>query len=115
MSDCSLAAEAFVRDPDFDLRDYAKRSFGTFQERPVQVELRFDASAARDATTFLFHPDQHTVANEDGSFTVRFKAGGLDEMCWHLFTWGDGVTVEKPVRLRKRLARLCEALAAHHG
>ena len=115
MSDCALTAETFVRDPSFDLRDYAQRSFGTFQERPMQVELRFNASAARDAATFLFHPNQRTTANEDGSLTVRFKAGGLDEMCWHLFTWGDGVTVEKPVRLRKRLAQLCEALASHHG
>ena len=111
----SLTGETFIRDPDFDLRDYAKRSFGTFQERPVPVKLRFDAHAARDAATFLFHPDQRTTANEDGSLTVRFKAGGLDEMCWHLFTWGEGVTVEGPVRLRKRLAQLCESLAAHHG
>ena len=115
ISEYTLTAETFVRDPDFDLRGCAERSFGTFQERPVQVQLRFNASAARDATTFLFHPSQRTTANEDGSLTVQFKAGGLDEMCWHLFTWGDGVTVEKPVRLRKRLARLCESLAAHHG
>ena len=115
ISEFSLTAETFVRDPDFDLRDYAKRSFGTFQEPPVQVKLRFDANAARDAATFLFHPDQRTTTNEDGSLTVRFKAGGVDEMCWHLFTWGEGVTVEGPVRLRKRLAQLCESLAAHHG
>lgn len=115
MSDSSLTAETFVRDPNFDLQDYAQRSFGTFQERPVQVELRFNASAAQDAATFLFHPSQRTVANEDGSLTVQFRAGGLDEMCWHLFTWGESVTVEKPVRLRKRLAQLCESLASHHG
>lgn len=115
VSNASLTAEAFMRDPSFDLRAYAKRSFGTFQEPPVQVMLRFHGHAARDAATFLFHPDQRTTANEDGSLTVRFKAGGLDEMCWHLFTWGEGVTVEGPARLRKRLARLCDSLAAHHG
>ena len=115
ISDASLTVDTFVRDPGFDLREYAKRSFGTFQEPPVQVKLRFDGNAARDAATFLFHPDQRSTANEDGSLTVRFKAGGLDEMCWHLFTWGDGVTVEGPARLRKRLAQLCASLAAHHG
>ena len=50
----------------------------------------------------------------DGSLTVRFRAGGIDEMCWHLYTWGESVTVEKPVRLRRRLAGMCESLAAHH-
>ena len=51
-------------------------------------------------------------ANED---TVRFEAGGLDEMCWHLITWGKSVTVEKPARLRRRLATMCGALAGHHS
>ena len=81
---------------------------------PVEVVLRFDAGAFRDASTFVFHPDQSIEKNADGSLTVRFAAGGIDEMCWHLFTWGEGVTVEKPSRLRGRLAGVCESLAANH-
>ncbi len=53
---------------------------------PVEVVLRFDAGAFRDASTFVFHPDQSIEKNADGSLTVRFAAGGIDEMCWHLFT-----------------------------
>ena len=109
-----LTDETFERDPNFDLRRYAKRSFGTFQERPVQVALRFSADVARDASAFLFHPDQKVTENEDGSLTVRFKAGGLGEMCWHLVTWQESVTVEQPLALRRRLADLCATLAAHH-
>ena len=107
--------ETFERDATFDLQRYAERSFGTFQEPPVDVVLRFDAGVARDAATFLFHPGQTLVENGDGSVTVRFQAGGLDEMCWHLFTWGESVTVEKPARLRRRLADMCALFAAHHG
>ena len=114
MSEARLAAETFERDPTFDLQRYAKRSFGTFQETPVEVVLRFDAAAARDAAAFLFHPDQTTEENADGSLTVCFTAGGVDEMCWHLFTWGESVTVEQPARLRRRLAELCASTAAHH-
>ena len=105
----------FKRDPAFDLQAFAQRSFGTFQEEPVTVALRFDARAAPDAATFLFHPDQTVEENDDGTVTVRFKAGGLDEMCWHLITWGAHVTVEKPARLRRRLVEMCERLAGHHG
>ena len=115
VSEARITGEAFERDPAFDLHRYAERSFGTFQEKPVKVVLRFDARAARDASAFLFHPDQTVEKNEDGSLTVRFEAGGLDEMCWHLFTWGKSVTVEKPARLRRRLAGLCTALAKHHA
>ena len=114
VSEVRLADETFERDPAFDLQRYARRSFGTFQEEPVDVVLRFDAAAARDASAFLFHPDQTVEENGDGSITVRFTAGGVDEMCWHLFTWGESVTAEKPARLRRRLAEMCATRAAHH-
>ena len=114
MSEVRITEKTFERDPGFDLHRYAARSFGTFQEEPVEVVLRFDASVARDASAFLFHPSQSIEENDDGSLTVRFTAGGIDEMCWHLFTWGESVTVENPVRLRQRLVELCTSLAAHH-
>ena len=107
--------ETFERNPEFDLRGYAERSFGTFQENPFEVVLRFDNDVAHDARNFLFHPSQTSDWSEDGTLTVRFRAGGIDEMCWHLVTWGDSVTVEKPRRLRRRLADMCESLASHHG
>ena len=115
VSELRITDETFERDPEFDLEQYAKRSFGTFQEEPVGVVLRFDAAAARDASTFIFHPDQSTERNDDGSLTVRFEAGGIDEMCWHLFTWGESVTIEEPLRLRRRLSEMSARLAAHHG
>ena len=114
VSELRLTDEVFERDLKFDLERYAKRSFGTFQEEPVAVVLRFDAGAARDAATFVFHPDQSVESNDEGSLTVRFEAGGIDEMCWHLFTWGDSVTIEQPARLRQRLAEMCDSLVTHH-
>ena len=115
MNEVRLTEETFERDPAFDLQRYARRSFGTFQEEPVEVVLRFDASVARDASAFVFHPDQCVEKCADSSLTVCFTVGGIDEMCWHLFTWGPSVTVEKPARLRRRLAEMCTSLAAHHG
>ena len=115
IKDARLGLEDFERDPAFDLQAFARRSFGTYQEPPVKVVLRFDARAAPDAETFLFHPSRTVEKNEDGTVTVRFEAGGLNEICWHLITWGEHVTVEKPAKLRRRLAEMCKALAAHHG
>ena len=115
MSEVRLSSRTFNRDPSFDLRQFARRSFGTFQEKPFNVVLRFDAKAARDASAFVFHPDQAIEEHADGTLSVRFKAGGTHEMCWHLFTWCESVTIEKPARLRRQLARMCESLAEHHG
>ena len=114
VSKASITGETFERDADFDLKEYAERSFGAFQEPPVDVELRFDPGAVRDAATFLFHPSQTMVENEDGSLTVRFRAGGLGEMCWHLFTWGTAVSVVEPAELQERLRSMCVDLAEHH-
>ena len=76
--------------------------------------LSFDKNAAPDASLFLFHPCQTSEMHKDGTVTVCFKAGGLDEICWHLITWGETVTVEEPLRLRRRLAKMCATLAEHH-
>ena len=49
------------------------------------------------------------------ALTVRFEAGGIDEMCLHLLTWGESVTIEEPLRLRRRLSEMNARMAAHHG
>ena len=114
MRNAEVSNAPFTPDPEFDLTAFAKRAFGVFQERPFQVTLRFTPSVAPDAAGFLFHPAQQIAHNDDGSLTVRFKAGGALEMCWHLFTWGEEVTIEQPERLRQQMADLCAALATHH-
>ncbi|WP_299439104.1 WYL domain-containing protein [uncultured Rhodospira sp.] len=87
------------RDPDFDLGAFARRAFGVFQEDPVDVVWRFAPEAAAEAKAFVFHPDQTLEDQPDGSLIVRFRAGGLLEMAWHLYTWGDAVVVLSPPEL----------------
>ncbi|MDR1486581.1 MAG: WYL domain-containing protein [Deltaproteobacteria bacterium] len=89
--------EVFEEDRDFSLESHAAKSFGVFQEEPVEVEWLFSPQVAREAANFVFHPSQETFSNNDGSLTVKFKAGGLLEMAWHLYTGGSSVKVIKPV------------------
>lgn len=90
----------FRRRKDFSLPEFAERSFGVFQEDPLDVTWRFSPQAAPDARQFLFHPSQVFEDQSDGSLVVRFRAGGALEMCWHLFTWGDQVQIVEPKRLK---------------
>ena len=115
MSNVQVTEHSFEWDDEFDLQTYAERSFGVFQEEPFQVVLRFEPDAAEDAANFRFHPTQTLHKNKDGSLTVKFTAGGLVEMCWHLVTWGTSVQVEQPRNLREYIARACEELAEHHS
>jgi predicted DNA-binding transcriptional regulator YafY len=110
-----LLDRGFQRREDFSLPDYATQSFGVFQEEPIDVVLRFAPEAAEDAASWLFHPSQSTTRDTDGSLVVRFRAGGMQEMCWHLFTWGTAVAIVTPERLRKLMAEMAMTTAEHHG
>ena len=100
--------------PEFELKAYAERSFGVFQEAPQEVVLRFAPAAASDARAFLFHPTQRLTDEHDGSLIVRFHAGGFLEMARHLMTWGPDVTILAPQLLKDLMRELLAALTAHH-
>ena len=108
-----LLDETFARRRDFSITKYAERSFGVFQEKPVDIVWKFTPRAADDASEFLFHPSQETERLKDGSLLVRFRAGGLLEMAWHLFTWGAEVEIIKPKRLASLLREQSEVEVAH--
>ena len=95
-----LVAEVFERPEDFDLATWMQRSFGIWQEEVYDVVWRFTAEAAAEAQHYLFHPTQVITDEPDGSLTVSFRAGGLREMCWHLFRWGSQVDIISPPELR---------------
>ena len=36
----------------------------------------------------------------DGGVEGRFRASGMRELAWHLFSWGDQVEIVAPARLK---------------
>ena len=98
----TVSAEAFERDPAFELKAFSDRAFGVFQHETEfgEVVWRFLPAAVERARRFQFHPSQQVEEQPDGSLIVRFHAAGLLEMCWHLYAWGDQVEVLAPERLR---------------
>ncbi|MBR5154408.1 MAG: WYL domain-containing protein [Alphaproteobacteria bacterium] len=93
--------ENYEMPENFSLQEYAELSFGAFHEEPFDVEWVFDSKVREEARKFIFHPKQTMIENEDGSLTVKFRAGGRMEMDWHLYTWGEHVKVIKPENLRR--------------
>ena len=72
--------------------------------------LHFAASVAEDVAEFVFHFDQTAEQDEDGSTTVRFTAGEVEEMKLASGHLGTSVTVEQPAR-RPAFARACTKCA----
>jgi predicted DNA-binding transcriptional regulator YafY len=94
----------------FNLEEFAKRSFGVYQEEPFEVEWLFDKKKAPEAKNYIFHPTQEMTENPDGTLTVKFKAGGMLEMDWHLYTWGNHVKVIKPEDWYEKIAEKRKSL-----
>lgn len=106
VEDLEIVDEGFERPADFDLHEFARRSFGAFfaEQEYADVVWRFAPEAAAAARGFRFHPDQRLEDQFDGSLIVRFKACGHLEMAWHLYSWGDKVEVIEPAALREMVA-----------
>lgn len=95
--------ESFDIDPSFSIRAHAEKGFGSFESAAEHGDVvwRFTPEAAPHARRFVFHPTQIIEEEANGSLLVRFRASGLLEMCWHLYSWGKSVEVLQPAKLRE--------------
>jgi predicted DNA-binding transcriptional regulator YafY len=100
ISKIKILSDSFEQDPAFSLKELVSQSFGVFEEPAHDVVWRFSAEAAPVARQFVFHHSQQCEETDTGELIVRFRAGGLLEMAWHLLTWGDHMEVFEPVGLR---------------
>ena len=99
---------------DFNLGAYAARSFGIYQDGVEDVALRVLPHGAEEARNWRFHPEQSLEPQADGSLMVRFRSGGMLELSWHLFTWGDKIEIVGPVRLRRTMAEALHTATRQH-
>ena len=108
--------EAAPPPPEFSLQAFADESFGIYHGEVEDVVLRIGPSRADDALRWRFHPSQTVTQEADGWVTVAFRASGMLELSWHLFTWGEAVEIVSPPGLRAMMVKeLRAALKAHEA
>ena len=106
--DIALADPPAPRPAGFSLQDYADQSFGIFHDDTEDVVLRIIPAGAEEALRWRFHANQAVEPQADGSVLVRFRASGMLELAWHLFSWGDKAQVLAPAVLRTTLSAQIE-------
>jgi predicted DNA-binding transcriptional regulator YafY len=99
---------------DFSLADFAQESFGIYHGAPEDVVLRVFPERAADALAWRFHANQSVEALADGSVRVSFRAGGMLELVWHLFTWSDAIEILAPDTLRALMVEELEKALGRH-
>jgi predicted DNA-binding transcriptional regulator YafY len=115
MQDVEVLARPAGRPEGFSLQDYADESFGIYRDGAQDVALSITPEGAEDALRWRFHANQSVEPQADGGVLVRFRASGMRELAWHLFTWGDRVRVLAPEVLRTTLQREIELVRATHA
>ena len=104
MSHVAAQAGGAIPPPDFDLNVFASQSFGIYQDEIEEVVLRIAPEGAAEARGWRWHPTQTFEDQPDGSVVVRFRASGMRELAWHLFTWGEQAVILAPERLKAVMA-----------
>ena len=101
--DIAVTERAGARPEDFSLQAYADESFGIYQDDTEDVVLRITPQGAEDALRWRFHANQTVEPDPDGGVVVRFRASGMRELAWHLFTWEDRVRIVAPETLKQMM------------
>ncbi|MBS0296988.1 MAG: WYL domain-containing protein [Proteobacteria bacterium] len=114
IEDIEVLDEAAAPPDGFSLTEYANRSFGIYQDDIEDVVLRILPHGAEDALVWRFHPNQKVEPQPDGSVLVTFRASGMRELAWHLFTWQDKVEIVQPQILRERMMEELELALSQH-
>lgn len=94
---------------DFDLQAFASQSFGIYQDEIEDVVLKVSPEGADEARAWRWHPTQSVEDQPGGGVLVRFRASGMRELAWHLFTWGEQVEIVAPERLKSVMAEALDA------
>jgi len=112
--DVEVTGRPGERPEGFSLQAYADESFGIYQDDTHDVVLRILPSGREEALGWRFHARQTLEETPDGSVIVRFRASGMRELAWHLFTWGDKVEIVEPQALRDMMRGELEAAFRAH-
>jgi predicted DNA-binding transcriptional regulator YafY len=115
LRDVAVTGRPASRPEGFSLQDYADESFGIYQDDTEDVELRILPASAEGALRWRFHANQQVAPQPDGAVIVRFRASGMRELAWHLFTWGDQVQVLGPARLKALLVEQIDIARRAHA
>ena len=111
-SDLKLTDKSFDKG-DFNLQNYTNQSFGVYHGEILNVELLFNKELANEASQYNLHPTQQGKWNNDGTYTVTFKASGSKEIIWHVFKWGPGCQIIAPQSLRDEYKKMLEECLAN--
>ena len=108
-SSLTVTDHAYQLPLGFDIDEYLGDALVVMHGRPVDVELVFDRATAAWARDRLWHPSQRTRRLGGGRLRMTLRVADTRELLGWILSFGRGVQVIRPPRLRDRVR--AEALA----
>jgi predicted DNA-binding transcriptional regulator YafY len=99
---------------DFDLVAFANTPFAYFEGPQEDVVLHVLPGGMEDFKNYRFHSSQSVEEHPAGGVIVRFRASGMLELAWHLFSWGNKIEIVEPVSLHQQITTELRVALAHH-
>ena len=85
IEDVEALGEVFEEPKNFELKEWAKDSFGIFHgNQLLGIKLRFTGEAAKRAERVQFHPSQKTSKGRGGSTIIELRCKGHRELIHEL-------------------------------
>lgn len=102
--------------PDEELDRELASGYGIFSGTEVHwAELRFTPERARWVSYEVWHPEQKSRLEPDGSYVLEIPYADDRELMMDILKHGAAVEVLAPNSLRKRLKETIQAMAARYG
>lgn len=104
---------SFEKPASFSLKKHLRNAWRLIADEGPDsvVHLRFSPVVAANVAEVLWHPTQRCEFSDDGSLDYFATVSGLREIVWWILGYGNHVTVIKPDRLRRDVARRLRAAA----
>lgn len=99
----------------FSAEDYLGSSFGIYSpEGDHKIAIKFENPISEYIAENTWHSSQSVDYHDDGTITIRFKLGNLQEVESWILSWGENATALDPKALKTRLKKTALAIAARY-
>ncbi len=84
-----------------ELKEYTRQHFGIMQgDSSIEVDLRFTSKIAPWVSEQIWHPQQRSAINPDGSLTLHFPVADFRELVKTILSYGADIEVLEPPELK---------------
>jgi predicted DNA-binding transcriptional regulator YafY len=104
ISEVKLKDEPFKVQPDFDVEEFFRYTYGitSTSEKPEKIILQFDAQQSNYIRTQPLHSSQQVIKDDDG-LKIELTLHITPELVMQLLSFGPHVTVIRPQILKQKI------------